>query len=205
LLFDYTFIRGFCYLGGWRSDKATIEKELGYAVRLNLNSARIWLNIRQYQRDPKTYVDQLVMFVRTAHNIGISTMPIFFNGNGLDPNTLKPDFRKEGDVYIAAIINALKDEPGLLMWDIMNEPECNDYWQKAPENEKDKRFTEIYDFVRYYITKTKELDTSKNPVTVGVTFAECLKEIAHVCDVLTFHDYRETHSIVQISYDTECG
>jgi hypothetical protein len=170
-------------------------------MRLNLNSARIWLNYRQYQRDPQAFLDQLLMFVRTAHNMGISTMPIFFNGNGLNPDILKPEFKKEGDAYIAAVIKILKDEPGLLMWDIMNEPVCNDYWLLAPEKEKDKRFTEIYDFVRYYLEKTKELDSSHNPVTVGVMYPQFLEEVAHLCDVLSFHDYRETRAIVQHSYD----
>ncbi len=201
LLSDYSHIRGFCYPGGWRADKVTLEKELGYAVRINLNSARIWLSYQQYQRDPQAFLDQLVMFVRTAHNMGISTMPIFFNGNGLNPNILKPEFKKEGDKYIAAVINTLKDEPGLLMWDIMNEPVCNDYWLQAPESEKDKRFTEIYDFVRYYLKKTKELDSSNNPVTVGVMYPQFLKEVSHLCDVLSFHDYRETRAIVQHGYD----
>ena len=201
LLSDYSHIRGFCYPSGWRANKETLEKELGYAVRLNLNSARIWLSHGQYQRDPQAFLDQLVMFVRTAHSMGISTMPIFFNGNGLNPNILKPEFKKEGDEYVAAVINALKDEPGLLMWDIMNEPVCNDYVGQAPAGEREKRFKEVYDFVRYYIQKTKELDPVKNPVTVGVMYPQYLEEVAHLCDVLSFHDYRETRAIVQHGYD----
>ena len=201
LLPDYSHIRGFCYPGGWRADKATIEKELGYAVRINLNSARIWLSVRQYQREPEAFIDQLTMFVRTAHSMGISTVPVFFNGNGLDTNILKPEFRKEGDEYVAAVINALKDEPGMLMWDIMNEPLCNDYYREAPESEQGKRLKEIYDFVRFYIQKTRELDSTRNPITVGVWRAQYLTETAHLVDVLSFHDYRETRAAVQSNYD----
>ena len=198
---DYSFIRGVCYPGGWQADQATIEKELGYAVRLNINSTRIWLNYRSYQRDPKVFIDKLVSFVRTSHKMGISTMPIFFNGNGLNPDFLKPEFKKEGDAYVKSIIDALKNEPGLLMWDIMNEPVCNDYYLQAPADQKEKRFKEIYDFVRYYLKKTKELDPV-NAITVGVMYPQYLEEVADLCDVLSFHDYRETRAIVQAVYDT---
>jgi hypothetical protein len=50
-------------------------------------------------------------------------MPILFNGNNLNPETLTKEFRENtGDKYVKAIIDAVKDEEGLLMWDIMNEP-----------------------------------------------------------------------------------
>ena len=74
---DYSFIRGFCHPLAWfEEDEKTLRKELGYAKRLNLNSARIWL-------------------------------------------------MKEK--YIAHIVNSLKSEDEkIIMWDIMNEPSCND-------------------------------------------------------------------------------
>ena len=38
---DYSFIRGACYPGGWRNSQAIIERDLGYAKKLNLNSTRV--------------------------------------------------------------------------------------------------------------------------------------------------------------------
>jgi hypothetical protein len=203
LLSDYSHIRGFCHNMG-RGDQETLETQFGYAKRLNLNSSRIWLSIAQYERNPEGYINQLVNYVRTAHKFGISVMPIFFNGNGQDPiqpEVLKPGFKERGDKYVQAIIKALKDEPGLLMWDMMNEPVCNDYYLQAPAEEKEKRFNEIYDFVRYYLKKTREWDSSNNPVTVGVMYPQFLDAVADLCDVLCFHDYRETRAIVQHGYD----
>ena len=62
-------------------------------------------------------------------------MPILWNGNGLDPDTLKPEFRSRGDEYVKAIVEAIKDEPGLLMWDIMNEPLTNAHYRGAPDED----------------------------------------------------------------------
>jgi hypothetical protein len=42
---DYSFIRGVNY--GMMGDQAVLEKDLGYAKRVILNSTRIWLS---YQR-----------------------------------------------------------------------------------------------------------------------------------------------------------
>ena len=44
---DYSFIRGVNY--GMNGDQATIERDLGYAKRINLNSTRIWLSYKAYE------------------------------------------------------------------------------------------------------------------------------------------------------------
>ena len=75
---DYSFIRGVCHPGGWRADEATIRKELGYAQRMQLNSSRFWLSPRWYERDPEGFINQIRTYVRIAHSLGISSMPILF-------------------------------------------------------------------------------------------------------------------------------
>jgi len=95
---DYSFIRGVNY--GMNADQATLERDLGYARRLNLNSTRIWLNYQAYEKDPQAYLARLCNYIRTSHRLGFRTMPILFNGNGLDPDMLKPAFHPRGDAYI---------------------------------------------------------------------------------------------------------
>ena len=114
---DYSFVRGVCY--GMEGDQVTIERELGYAKRLQLNSTRIWLNYDSYQRDPDLFLGKLLNYVRTAYKMGISTMPILFNGNMMNPAILDKEFRVQGEAYVEAVVNTLKDEPGLFIWDIM--------------------------------------------------------------------------------------
>jgi len=194
---DYSFIRGVNY--GMNADQATLERDLGYARRLNLNSTRIWLNYQAYEKDPQAYLARLRNYIRTSHRLGFSTMPILFNGNGLDPDMLKPAFHPRGDAYVKAVVDAVKDEPGLLMWDIMNEPFTNSYWEKAAPDEKGTRESEITGFVRYYLSHAKKLDPV-NAVTVGYTFSKELEPTADLVDVLSFHDYTELRSTIEEAY-----
>jgi hypothetical protein len=196
---DYSFVRGVNY--GMNGDQATLERDLGYARRLNLNSTRIWLSYKAYEQDRQGYVAKLRNYIRTAHRLGFTTMPILFNGNSLDPAMLKPEFQAEGDAYVQAIVNAVKDEPGLLMWDIMNEPLWNDYYNKATGAEKQQHETEITAFVRYYLAYTKKIDPV-NALTVGYAFSSQLEPTADLVDVLTFHDYSPTRAKVEDAYKT---
>jgi hypothetical protein len=198
-LSDYSFVRGVCYPGGWRNDQAIIERDLGYAQRLQLNSTRVWLSYRAYQQNPDAFIKAIQNYVRTAQRLGISTMPVLWNGNGLNPDTLKENVRPEGEAYIKAVVEALKNEKGLLMWDIMNEPLWNDYYNHAAEEEKPKRAAEIGEFVRHYIKYVKQLDPV-NAVTVGYAFSKELEQSADLVDVLSFHDYLGTRQRVENSY-----
>ena len=197
---DYSFIRGVCYPGGWSGDQKTIERDMGYAKKLQLNSTRIWLSYTRYLQDPKGYIEKLRNYVRTANNFGITTMPILFNGNSLNPETLAKEFReKTGDSYVRTVVDALKDEKGLLMWDIMNEPSYSDYLLKSPPEEMEKRRDEVKDFVRYYCTYVKKLDP-RNAITTGHTFAADIPMDADLVDVISFHDYLATRKNIESSY-----
>ena len=62
---DYSFIRGVNY--GMYADQAVLERDLGYAKRVNLNSTRIWLNYTAYEKDPQAYIARQRNYIRTAH------------------------------------------------------------------------------------------------------------------------------------------
>jgi hypothetical protein len=196
---DYSFIRGVNY--GMNADQATLERDLGYAKRVNLNSTRIWLNYQAWEKDPQGYIARLHNYIRTSHHLGFSTMPILFHGNGLNPDTLKTAFRTRGDVCVSAIVDALKDEPGLLMWDIMNEPYTSSRFEGVTGDEQKRRQAEITEFVRYQLTSVKKLDPI-NAITVGYTFAKELEPTADLVDVLSFHDYTALRSTIEDAYRT---
>jgi hypothetical protein len=196
---DYSFIRGINY--GMNGDQVTLERDLGYARRINLNSTRIWLSYKAYEKDPQAYIDRLRNYIRTSYRMGFTTLPILFNGNSLEPDTLKPAFHQEGDAYVKAIVDAVKDEPGLLMWDIMNEPLWNDYYNKATGEVKQQHASEITAFVRYYLSYVKKIDPV-NAVTVGYAFPSEMEGSADLVDVLTFHNYTPTRASVEADYHT---
>jgi hypothetical protein len=182
-------------------DQAVIERDLGYAKRVNLNSTRIWLSYQGYEKDPQGFIDRLRNYIRTSKRMGFSTMPILWNGNSLNPDTLKPEFRPRGDAYVKAIVEAIKDEPGLLMWDIMNEPVTNDYVMKATGEEKKQHIDEITRFVRYYLTYVRKLDPV-NALTVGYEYSSQLDVAADLEDVISFHDYTPLRSTIEAAYRT---
>ncbi|MDE5740066.1 MAG: glycoside hydrolase family 5 protein [Bacteroidaceae bacterium] len=198
---DYSHVRGVCHIG-WMNDETTVRKELGYAKRLNLNNTRIWLPLDQYKKAPDSFVKKLKSYVRIAHEMGFGVMPILWNGNGLNPAILEEDYHEEADKYVTHIVNALKDEPGLFIWDIMNEPTCNDYHNQTPnEEERITRRKKIFDFVRRNCKLVRQL-APKNAITVGTTLSMNLEEAsADLVDVLSFHDYSTTTAGMERSYE----
>ena len=150
---DYSFIRGVCH--NLTPDQETLDRDLGFMKRLQLNSTRVWLSQRAYESNPEEYINRVLNYVRSCYKNGITVMPILFNGTF--PALLEKNAKAGCEKYVSAIVNALKNEEGLLMWDIMNEPEMNDYYRKAPPEEQQKRNDEIADFVRYFITYVKKL------------------------------------------------
>jgi hypothetical protein len=198
--FDYSAIRGFCYPAAVKFPLDKVRKELGWAQKLRLNSARIWLSYKDYRDDPEKFRGSLAAYVQTANTFGISTMPILFNGNGIDISILETDFYEFGDSYVRAVVDTLKNEEGLFVWDIMNEPSCNDYIRKSPEGEIKDRYEKMWTFVRHYCNLTKELDPN-HPITVGHTFPRDIEPTVNEVDVISFHDYLETKKRIQASYD----
>lgn len=151
---DYSAIRGFNYtqpdcgmdLKFWNNyNHDIVDRDMGYAERLHLNSARIFLIYDCYKQNPKQFLANVKDFVRTAWKHGISTNPIIFLGFRFAPDEppfagmmSKPGLRPLskaiedpscwylGEQYFDALYEAIGDEPGLLFWDIANEPGYTD-------------------------------------------------------------------------------
>lgn len=203
LLNDYSHIRGNHYFG-WDQDEQTIRKELGYGKQIGMNSTRICLYYSRYKQNPDKYLTDLRNYVRIANSMGISVMPILWDGCSLDPAILKPSFwEAEGDPYIKHVMDVMKGEEGIICWDVMNEPTCNAYHDRCDSEEEHLAHrAEIFRFVRHYCELVKKLD-KKNPITVGVQFARNLEEAsADLVDIITFHDYLQSASRIEASWET---
>ena len=128
-------------------------------------------------------------------------MPILFNGNMLAPSTIEPDAYPKADAFATALVNALKDEPGLLMFDIMNEPLCSPYIYQSPKEEREAREEKIWSFLRREIELVQKL-APDCLVTVGYTTAwEIEESTAKMCDVLSFHDYSDTRAKIGANFE----
>jgi hypothetical protein len=215
--FNYTPSTAFNDIAFWRDyDEALVERELTYAQRLGLNSARIFLAYVVYEHEPQAFLRRLKHFVQAAGNRGLTVMPVIWDscftdaqptydarGNEWLPNPgvrrLGPDFWPEGERYCRALVETLGPEPGLLMWDVMNEPLATT-WVTLAGAEAPARTQTVWRFVRHFCKIMKEIDTV-HPVTVGVAQVHELPEIATEVDVLSFHDYSGTRAVVSAHLD----
>ena len=225
LLNPYAHLRGFNYtpstavndISFWRDyDEGLVERELTYAQRLGLNSARPFLAYVVYEHDPKSFLNRLTHFVRTAHDRGISVMPAVWDScfddtrptidsteNKWIPNPgvqrLGPEFWPDGEAYCADLVQTLGSEPGLAMWDIMNEPLITS-WVMEDTPERDERKGTIWNFVHHFCGVMKKLD-SAHPITVGVANVATLAQVEAHVDVLSYHDYLPTRAAIRAQID----
>jgi hypothetical protein len=152
-----------------------------------------------YDEDPDGFVEKLVKYVDTAYSYGITTMPILWNGNGLDTSILEEENWPKDEKYVRHVVEALKDKTDeIIMWDIMNEPSCNDHLRVDPEI-RAGRWDKMTKFLWHYCEFVKELDPV-NAITIGHTFVEDVEPTAECVDILSFHDYLETRNIIENTY-----
>ena len=220
-LTPYGHLRGFNYTPStayndimfWRDyDEVLVERELTYAQRLGLNSARVFLHYVVYERERVPFLRHLTHFVRTAHERGISTMPVVWDScfsevvpaydtslNDWIPNPgvqrLGPAFWPAGERYCRDLVQTLGGEPGLLLWDMMNEPLVTSYI-RCEEPERSRRIEIIWTFARHFCEVMHQLDP-RHPLTVGVEGVDSLATIAPDVDVLSFHDYHSTRAAIR--------
>ncbi|GAG16326.1 unnamed protein product, partial [marine sediment metagenome] len=81
-------------------------------------------------------------------------------------------FRTQGDEYVRAVVEAGKDSPAVLMWDMMNEP-------GGPG---------INSWLEHYCKLVKSIDPD-NPVTIGWAHASSNETSGDWVDVMSYHPY----------------
>ena len=188
---DYSFVRGMhCGYAGKTPERWHRDLELG--KRVGLNSTRIWLSYESYKQSPDTYFDEIKQYFHVCAEHGFTVIPILFNGNGInaaDPYELEESFLPEGEAYCRAAVAALKDEPNLIMYDVMNEPGCNHLiWDAKDEAEKKYWLDKHWAFIRHFCAYIKQIDPD-NAITVGHWLSKYIDEAADLVDVLSYHDY----------------
>lgn len=235
---DYSFVRGFNYTQSdvwtdenfWEEYKhEIIERDMGYAERLKLNSARIFLTYSSYKKNPKQFLANVKDFIQTAWKHGISTNPIIYHGMRF----LEEDFQPQeeeidkqpiprtlldksswvlGEKYFDDLYKAIGNEPGLLFWDIANEPgyrteatwydEEPEYYRDfvpAPKDMDEIRYRQelVWSFVRHFCKYVKSKDPI-NAIGVGNTFIFETEpsKTAELVDIIVFHDYSATRKRV---------
>jgi len=197
---DYSWVRGVNYRPFVPLD--VLKKELGYGRRVNLNAIRFWLSYHGWKANPAAYAKRVGEVVRTAKACGYKSMPILFNGNRASAKEFEDSERASQEQYIKDIIAACADSGGVLMWDVMNEPDCANGLidkSKTPE-ERALNTKKLWDWLRDRCRLVKKYDP-KTPITVGNTTASSIAQTANEVDVLSFHDYSTTSARRNKNYD----
>jgi len=192
---DPSLIRGFNYtpagvsaprhhIDCWvKYDSSIVEFDLDLAKSLNLNQVRVFVPYTVYTEDSVALPTKLKHFVRECHKRNIGVMPVLQSGPWVRDTTQ----RSLGKNWVRFLVNAISDEPGLAMWDIMNEPD----YPPVPERVKMN-----FENCKFMSRNFHELDPA-TPVTIGMAFVDGMIEMADYVDVLQFHDYMQTREQIR--------
>jgi len=189
---DPSLFRGFNYTPAnsshadcWiKYDSATIEFDLDLAKKLNLNQVRVFVPYAVYTDNKDALPGKLRHFIRECHKRGIGVMPVVGSGIWLRDSTQ----RALGKEWVKFLVDSISNEPGLLAWDAMNEPD----WPTSPADLVNRKFENAK-----FMAKTfHELDP-KTPVTIGMAFVDGMIKLADYADLLQFHDYMQTRAQIR--------
>ena len=133
-------------------DPAAIDRELGWAKGIGMNSARVYLHDLAYQQDPEGFLKRVDAFLEIADKHGIRILLVFFDDCwllepkiGRQPapvpgvhnsgwlkspglNALKEvaaeanGTRKRLETYVKAVLTRFADDGRVMAWDLYNEP-----------------------------------------------------------------------------------
>jgi hypothetical protein len=125
-------------------DRSVIERDLGYADRLNLNAIRTWLSYEFWREAPAEHAAAIDHFLSAAEERGIRVLLGLFEGVGVDatPQRLanrdprsarairspslgvarNPGRWDEPREFVRWFMNRYRNDPRLLGIEVMNEP-----------------------------------------------------------------------------------
>ncbi len=149
----------------WQSetfDTATINKELGWAESIGMNTVRVFLHDLLYQQDSVGFLKRMDVFLSIASRHKIKVMFVMFDSvwdpypklgkqrepkpyvhnsgwvqspglNVLNDSTQYPQL----EAYVKGVIKKFADDDRVLLWDLWNEPDNinpGSYVQYEPKN-----------------------------------------------------------------------
>jgi len=146
----------------WQKDTfdiATIDRELGWAESLGMNTMRVFLHNLVWQEDSKAFLERLEKFLSVAekHKIRITFVlldsvwdpypklgkqraprPHVHNSGWVQApgaDILKDSTRWDRELkpYVKGVLDHFGHDPRVLMWDLMNEPDNDNPPYKAQE------------------------------------------------------------------------
>ena len=135
----------------WQADSfdpTTIDRELGWAEAIGMNTMRVFLHSQLWQQDPKGFQQRIDAFLTIAARHHIRPVFVLFD-SCWDPNPKlgpqhppKPGVHNSGwvqdpgtavlndptqyphlEAYVKGLLGAFANDPRILAWDLWNEPD----------------------------------------------------------------------------------
>lgn len=202
LKIDMKDVRGVCHNPDFRKEWCQMEFELQCAKRLQINSVRFWLEEKVWKENAVEYLSNIRKFISLCWKYEISVMPILWNGNFItDFIELDDEEWEEKKRYVKDVFDTLSGEEGILMWDIINEPMCNDYLGKAKPEEYEARYEVMKRYARTLCIIFRDIAPDV-PITVGHEQVQHCTSTIDLVDVISFHEYNCTRKEINRSYET---
>lgn len=135
----------------WQADTfdiAGIDRELGWAAGIGMNTARVFLHDLLWDQDNEGFIERIESYLAAAWRHGVRTMFVLFDSCwaaspalGMQPSP-RVGIHNSGWVqspgtaaladplqldrlerYVRGVVSAFSDDPRILAWDIWNEPD----------------------------------------------------------------------------------
>ena len=203
-------------------DPQTIDQELGWAASIGMNSVRVFLHDLLWQQDAGGFCDRVDRFLSIADKHGIGTMLVFFDscwhpfphlGRQPEPEpgvhnsgwvqspgvaVLRDEHRfDELEGYVAGMVRRFANDRRVLIWDVWNEPDNNNYSSRGVRDLGDRKGALAAQYLPRVFAWARSADPSQ-PLTSAPWSGDwscdfCLKPYERVqleeSDVISFHCY----------------
>jgi hypothetical protein len=193
-------------------DTATINRELGWAENIGLNSMRVYLHHLAWQIDKEGFKDRMNNYLAVADRHHITTLFVFFDdcwnpkykpGKQPEPKLGIHNsgwVRDPGDTlyatndttiypllrdYVQDVLKTFGNDKRIVLWDLYNEPGNSGYGNKS------------MDLLKHVFVWAREVNPTQ-PLSAGIWNKE-LADLNHYqlanSDVTTYHNYmdKKTH------------
>ncbi|WP_299431916.1 glycoside hydrolase family 2 TIM barrel-domain containing protein [uncultured Maribacter sp.] len=174
---------------GKRFNDSIIKNDFKIIQRMGLNTLRIFIQYEDFGKNrvnpKKLALLKKVLDLAEETNLEVLITLFDFYGD-YDVSNWTLTHR-----HAEQIVNAIKDHPALLAWDIKNEPDL-DFESRGKER--------VLSWLEQMIENIKKWDKN-HPVTIGWSSPEAGIELANNVDFISFHYYREPSKFTE-AYNT---
>jgi hypothetical protein len=209
----------------WQADTfdlPTIDRELGWAESLGMNTIRVYLHDLLWQQDSAGFLQRMEQFLDVADHHGIRVMFVHFDsvwnphpklGKQPEPTPhvhnsgwvqspgvkiLKdPDRYDSLQAYVQGVIGHFRDDSRILCWDLFNEPDNtnnNSYGSEEPENKAQLALGLLKKSYRW-----ARAANPSQPITSAAWIGDWADPVSQwmleQSDIVTFHNYEDLASV----------